>query len=73
MSENEKPSDLALIGAGYWGKNLARNFHQLGVLRLLCDADDEALGRFFTGTYAGDYEAELFAEFDASLPEHPNW
>ena len=46
MSENEKPSDLALIGAGYWGKNLARNFHQLGVLRLLCDADEAALGRF---------------------------
>jgi|TARA_B100000678_G_scaffold258379_1_gene237915 phosphoglycolate phosphatase-like HAD superfamily hydrolase len=35
--------------------------------------NDEALGRFFTGTYAGDYEAELFAEFDASLPEHPSW
>ena len=46
MSENEQPCDLALIGAGYWGKNLARNFHQLGVLRLLCDADEEALGRF---------------------------
>ena len=33
----------------------------------------EALGRFFDGTYAGDYEASLFAEFDASLPEHPSW
>ena len=46
MSNNEQPRDLALIGAGYWGKNLARNFHQLGVLRLLCDADEAALGRF---------------------------
>jgi len=33
----------------------------------------EALGRFFDGTYAGDYEASLFAEFDATLPEHPSW
>ena len=33
----------------------------------------EALGRFFDGNYAGDYEASLFAEFDASLPEHPSW
>ena len=33
----------------------------------------EALGRFFDGTYADDYEASLFAEFDASLPEHPSW
>ena len=33
----------------------------------------EALERFFAGTYAGDYEAELFAEFDACLPDHPSW
>ena len=33
----------------------------------------EALERFFAGTYAGDYEAELFAKFDACLPEHPSW
>jgi phosphoglycolate phosphatase-like HAD superfamily hydrolase len=32
----------------------------------------EALDRFFASTYAGDYEAKLFAEFDASLPEHPS-
>ena len=31
---------VALIGAGYWGKNLVRNFHQLGVLRAICDADE---------------------------------
>jgi len=34
---------------------------------------DEALDRFFKGTYAGDYEAELFKAFDASLPENPSW
>ena len=33
----------------------------------------EALEHFFAGTYAGDYEAELFAEFDARLPDHPSW
>jgi phosphoglycolate phosphatase-like HAD superfamily hydrolase len=33
----------------------------------------EALDRFFQGTYAGSYEAELVKEFDASLPEHPAW
>jgi phosphoglycolate phosphatase-like HAD superfamily hydrolase len=33
----------------------------------------EALDRFFKGTYAGDYEAQLVKEFDASLPEHPHW
>ena len=34
---------------------------------------DEALDRFFSGTFAGDYEAELFKEFDASLPDKPAW
>jgi UDP-2-acetamido-3-amino-2,3-dideoxy-glucuronate N-acetyltransferase len=29
--------NIAVIGAGYWGKNLVRNFHQLGVLRTVCD------------------------------------
>lgn len=33
----------------------------------------EALDRFFQGTYAGDYEESLIAEFEASLPESPPW
>jgi UDP-2-acetamido-3-amino-2,3-dideoxy-glucuronate N-acetyltransferase len=37
--------NLALIGAGYWGKNLARNFHQLGSLGLVCDASQEILAQ----------------------------
>ena len=34
---------------------------------------DEALQRFFTGTYAGEYETHFIREFDASLPENPPW
>jgi len=30
---------VAVVGVGYWGKNLVRNFHQLGALTLLCDPD----------------------------------
>jgi phosphoglycolate phosphatase-like HAD superfamily hydrolase len=33
----------------------------------------EALGRFFEGSYAGEYEAGLVKEFDACLPENPHW
>ena len=33
----------------------------------------EGLARFFKGTFAGAYEAELAKEFDACLPEHPHW
>lgn len=31
---------VAVVGCGYWGKNLVRNFHQLGALRAVCDATD---------------------------------
>jgi phosphoglycolate phosphatase-like HAD superfamily hydrolase len=34
---------------------------------------DEAFDKFVSGTYAGDYEQKLIKEFDACLPEHPNW
>ncbi len=34
---------------------------------------DEALDRFFEGTYAGDYEAALIEEFERCLPERPPW
>ena len=29
---------IAVAGTGYWGKNLVRNFHQLGSLAALCDS-----------------------------------
>jgi UDP-2-acetamido-3-amino-2,3-dideoxy-glucuronate N-acetyltransferase len=38
--------DLALIGAGYWGKNLARNFHALGGLHTLCDLSPAILDSY---------------------------
>ena len=34
---------------------------------------DEALNRFLAGTFKGAYEAALFRDFDAALPEQPNW
>ncbi len=34
---------------------------------------NEAMSRFFEGTYAGDYEAALIAEFERYLPDTPPW
>ncbi len=34
---------IAIVGVGYWGKNLVRNFHQLGRLDMVCDSDTEIL------------------------------
>lgn len=33
---------IAVIGCGYWGKNLVRNFHELGALAAVCDVDRQA-------------------------------
>jgi len=32
---------VAVIGMGYWGKNLVRNFHKLGVLSVICDVESQ--------------------------------
>src|SRR6266481_3813284 len=30
---------VAVVGVGYWGRNLVRNFHELGALEALCDPE----------------------------------
>src|SRR4051794_36103787 len=34
---------VAVVGCGYWGRNLVRNFAQLRALRWICDANEQAL------------------------------
>jgi len=43
MSSKSKKVNIAVIGAGGWGKNLVRNFSELGVLKTVCDASKELL------------------------------
>jgi len=38
--------NIAVIGAGYWGKNLIRNFHELNALYAVCDSDPKTLAAF---------------------------
>ncbi len=38
--------NIAVIGSGYWGKNLVRNYHQLGALKLICDKNETVLSSF---------------------------
>lgn len=38
-TEQSPPARIAAVGAGYWGKNLVRNFAELGALAAVCDAD----------------------------------
>ncbi len=48
MSEISEPllKSVAVIGSGYWGKNLVRNFYQIGALRYICDKDKDTLLNF---------------------------
>jgi len=34
---------VAVIGSGYWGKNLVRNYHGLGALKTVCDSRPQIL------------------------------
>jgi len=31
--------EIAVVGAGYWGKNLIRNFYEIGALKTICDSN----------------------------------
>lgn len=37
---------IAVIGSGYWGKNLVRNYYELGMLKLICDKNETVLEGF---------------------------
>jgi len=34
---------IGLVGCGYWGKNIARNLHQMGLLGAVCDPSQKVL------------------------------
>ena len=41
-----KKVSLGLIGGGYWGKNLIKDFNSLGVLHTICDINKNALLKY---------------------------
>src|SRR6266850_583161 len=38
----ESMAGIAVVGMGAWGKNLVRNFHDIGALAAVCDASERA-------------------------------
>jgi predicted dehydrogenase len=55
----------AVVGCGYWGKNLVRNFDRLSDLRLCCDASDSVR----TAVAAAYPRVRVTADYDAVLAE----
>lgn len=54
---------VGIAGCGYWGKNLLRNFYELGVLDMACDIDFKRLNtlkkRFPDITMTNDFDEML--------------
>lgn len=55
--------NIAVVGTGYWGKNLVRNFHGLNRLAALCDSD-KALAENFGKTYP---DAKFYSQYSDVL------
>ncbi|MDQ3817050.1 MAG: oxidoreductase, partial [Acidobacteriota bacterium] len=56
-------SRIAVVGGGQWGKNLVRNFYELGALTYVCDSDanrlQEIQRRYPGVSTCGDYKQLL--------------
>lgn len=52
MSKSISSVQVAVVGSGYWGKNLVRNYHELGNLRMICDTNRAVL-ELFSEQYPG--------------------
>ncbi len=46
--EGERPPQVAVVGSGYWGKNLVRNMHDLGALGMICESHADTLAALRT-------------------------
>ena len=56
---------IACIGAGYWGKNLVRNFNELGVLSTVCEMNPETRAHLkaqYTNVTFTEAADEVFAD-----------
>jgi UDP-2-acetamido-3-amino-2,3-dideoxy-glucuronate N-acetyltransferase len=61
LARSPASTRVAVIGCGYWGKNLVRNFAELGALEAIVDVDPET-AKSLTGAFGGralGFEAAL--------------
>lgn len=66
---DDSPSDIdpiqsphiAVVGAGAWGKNLIRNFDEIGVLATICDVEKQLLDKY-TAQYPNAHLTTAFSD-----------
>jgi UDP-2-acetamido-3-amino-2,3-dideoxy-glucuronate N-acetyltransferase len=69
MTDIREPKEnqrVAVVGAGYWGKNLVRVFHTLGTLGAVCDLNKRTLDAIYQ-----EYRVATTTDYGAVL-EDPN-
>lgn len=64
-SMSKSKGNVAVVGVGYWGKNLVRNFYELGALGALCDAD-KSVELTYKRTYEG---VKFYTEYNEVLSD----
>jgi UDP-2-acetamido-3-amino-2,3-dideoxy-glucuronate N-acetyltransferase len=61
----KKQPSVAVVGCGYWGKNLVRSFFTLGALSAMCDPDERR-----TRDLAGNFPVATYNDLDDLLNNH---
>jgi len=59
--------NIAVVGGGYWGRNLVRNFAELGALHTICDSNEQTLvelKKLYTSTNTETNYASLLSNTD---------
>lgn len=57
----KRAKNIAVVGTGYWGKNLVRNFSELNALSALCDIHKDRLA-MFRQEYGVDKTYAIYAD-----------
>ena len=62
--------NIAVVGCGHWGKNLVRNFYELGVLASICDPNIDIAEQ-----YSKQYSVQnhLFSEIINDSKHQREW
>lgn len=65
LNKRRSMKNIAVVGCGYWGKNLVRNFWELGSLYAICDTNAKRLEEF-QEKYP---DVKTFSSFDVVLED----
>jgi len=63
LTQNRGEARVAVVGVGYWGKNLVRNFYELGALASMCDPA-QSVEENYSRTYP---DVRFYTDYSAVL------